>query len=86
MPFYLCSNKHKMNMKNKLKLIGLAVCLISGFCIWSNQKDDSPILLLENIEALANGEGGDRVYCYGDGSVDCYGYLVEMKISGLSLD
>ncbi|MCS2891206.1 NVEALA domain-containing protein [Parabacteroides faecis] len=73
-------------MKNKLKLIGFMVCLIAGFYFWSNQKNELPALVLDNIEALAYGEHGDRVNCYGDGSVDCYGYWVEMRITGLSLE
>ena len=73
-------------MKNKLKLVGLIVCLIAGFCFWANQKNELCPLVLENIEALANGEHGDRVNCYGDGSVECLGGWAEMKISGLSLE
>lgn len=73
-------------MKSKLKLIGLVVCLIVGFCFWTNQKNDLPVLVLENIEALAYGEHGDGAYCYGDGSIDCDGDWVEMKITGLSLE
>lgn len=73
-------------MKKKLKLIGFVVCLVAGCCFWANQKNDLPVLLLENIEALANGEHGDRVKCYGDGSLECAGYWVEMKITGLSLE
>lgn len=73
-------------MKNKLKLVGFMVCLIAGFYFWSNQKNELPTLVLDNIEALAYGEHGDRVNCYGDGSVDCDGDWVEMRITGLSLE
>lgn len=73
-------------MKKKLKLAGLIICLGVGICFWSNQKDEQPILLLENIEALAYGEHGDRVNCYGDGSVECLGEWVEMRVEGLSLE
>ncbi|GGJ96663.1 NVEALA domain-containing protein [Parabacteroides faecis] len=73
-------------MKNKLKLVGFMVCLIAGFYFWSNQKNELPALVLDNIEALAYGEHGDRVNCYGDGSVDCDGDWVEMRITGLSLE
>ena len=62
------------------------VCLIAGFYFWSNQKNELPALVLDNIEALAYGEHGDRVNCYGDGSVDCDGDWVEMRITGLSLE
>ena len=46
-------------MKSKLKLVGIIVVLITGFCFWSKQKSELPALALENIEALANGEGGN---------------------------
>lgn len=72
-------------MKKKLKLAGLVTCLIAGCYFWSTPKNDLPSLLLENIEAVAYGEHGDRVNCYGDGSVDCYGHWVEMRIEGFSL-
>lgn len=71
-------------MKSKLKLVGIIVVLITGFCFSSNKKQ-VPALALENIEALANGEGGNGVNCYGDGPIDCAGIFVKMKISGLSL-
>lgn len=73
-------------MKNRLKLVGATVCLIAGICFWTNSKNELPALVLDNIEALAYGEHGDRVNCYGDGSIDCAGDWVEMKITGLSLE
>lgn len=73
-------------MKNKLKLVGVIVCLVASICFWTNQKNELPALVLENIEALAYGEHGDRVKCYGDGSIDCAGDWVEMRIEGLSLE
>lgn len=73
-------------MKNKLKLAGVIACLIAGICFGTNQKSELPALVLENIEALAYGEHGDGVNCYGDGSIDCAGDWVKVKISGLSLE
>lgn len=73
-------------MKKKLKLVGFATCLIAGCYFGSTPKNDLPSLLLENVEALAYGEHEDRAYCYGDGSVDCDGDWVEMRITGLSLE
>lgn len=72
-------------MKNKLKTAGFMVCLIAGFCFWTNQQNDLPVLMLENIEALAYGEGMDRAVCYGDGSIDCHGDWVEIIIIGTRL-
>ena len=73
-------------MKKKLKLVGFVTCLIAGCYFWATPKNDLPSLLLENVEALAYGEHGNRAKCYGDGSVECNGYWVEMKITGLSLE
>lgn len=42
-------------------------------------------LAFENIEALAGGEDGENVICYGDGSIDCHGHKVEKMITGFSL-
>lgn len=73
-------------MKNKLKLIGFIVCLISGICFWTNQNKEIPFLLLDNVEALAYGEQGSGINCYGDGSIECAGDWYEMRIEGLSLE
>lgn len=72
-------------MKNKLKTAGFMVCLIAGFCFWTNQQNDLPVLMLENIEALANGESTVGGYCYGDGSLECRGDWVELRIIGTRL-
>lgn len=48
--------------------------LASGVCIQQAMTDREPVLtelIQENVEALAEGEGYDRVECYGIGSVDC---------------
>lgn len=73
-------------MKKKLKLVGFTFCLVAGIYLGSNQNNEISTLVLDNIEALAYGEHGGIVRCYGDGSVDCHGYWVEMKITGLSLE
>lgn len=73
-------------MKKKLKLVGFVTCLIAGCYFGSTTKNDLPSLLLENVEALAYGEHGNGANCYGDGSVECNGYWVEMRITGLSLE
>ncbi len=73
-------------MGKKLKLVGVVVCLIAGTYFWTHQRNELPTLLLENVEALAYGEQGNGVNCYGDGSVECAGDWVEMRIEGLSLE
>lgn len=67
-------------MKRKLKLVVGAICLMAAFCWENHKKNEMSTLSLENIEALASGEEESLVRCYGSGSVDCYGYWVEMKI------
>ena len=60
-------------MKKKMLWAGAAL-LASGVCIQQVMTDREPVLtelIQENVEALAEGEGYDRVTCYGTGSVDC---------------
>lgn len=60
-------------MKKKMLWAGAAL-LASGVCIQQAMTDREPVLtelIQENVEALAEGEGYDRVECYGTGSVDC---------------
>lgn len=73
-------------MKKKLKLVGFVTCLIASSYFGSAPKNDLPSLLLENVEAVAYGEHGNGAKCYGEGSVDCDGDWVEMRIEGLSLE
>jgi hypothetical protein len=40
-------------------------------------------MALSNIEALADGEGDGYTYCFGSGTVECFGVKVELKITGL---
>ncbi|SEF66464.1 NVEALA domain-containing protein [Parabacteroides chinchillae] len=42
-------------------------------------------ITVNNVEALAAGEGGGTAYCLGTGSLDCYGFKVE-RIDYFSLD
>ncbi|WP_024996522.1 hypothetical protein [Bacteroides graminisolvens] len=60
-------------MKNEIKLFGIAVTLIvASFCytqVYSPRKLDN--LLLENIDALAAGEGSVGGECIGAGSIIC---------------
>lgn len=74
-------------MKTLVKLILAAGCL-AAIAYFSNDREANKLnqLASQNIEALAQGENGGNVYCYYSGSVDCRGYKVEIKISGLSLE
>lgn len=61
----------------KLKIIIIGLTFLSGTVIslrsmFNNPVDECKGLLLENIEALAQGENEtEKVLCMGDGSVDC---------------
>lgn len=57
--------------KTKILWAGLAiVASVYGFSVQSQDSETDP-LLLENVEALANGEYEQRVICYGRGQLDC---------------
>ncbi|MBR2360657.1 MAG: hypothetical protein IKJ42_00920 [Bacteroidaceae bacterium] len=62
-------------MKSKIIIIGLAFLsgtVISLRSIFNTPVDDYNVLLLENIEALAQEENETGVPdCWGNGSVDC---------------
>lgn len=42
--------------------------------------------MLDNVEALANGEGNGAYDCLGSGTVDCHGHYVKYMIEGYSID
>lgn len=74
-------------MKKIIKITIVAASLLIGCLLITDQKEDLSYLMFENVEALAEGELPDfSVNCYGHGEVDCYGYKVEVKIVGASLD
>jgi len=59
-------------MKTKFKIAGLLLLLLALMCIKTKVNEtQEDILLLNNIEALANGEGGASGKCILSGSVDC---------------
>lgn len=73
-------------MKKTIFKISLCVVCFTAICFLGKQKNNKiSELVLCNVEALAENESYIHVYCYGDGSVDCYGRNVEMKIEGYSL-
>lgn len=57
-------------MKLIFKSIIVCAIIAIGFYVNYNKKEAAP-LLLENIEALANGESGDESVCMGYGTVLC---------------
>ena len=43
-------------------------------------------LALENIDALASGEGSGNIGCALSGDIDCFGHKVKYRIEDYSLD
>lgn len=79
-----------MKKHQKLFTTFIVLCILLIGYIYNHQTNDKEIissLLLENIEALADGEGVNHYGCYGRGVVDCpSGHKVEIYIGNLSLD
>lgn len=57
-------------MKLIIKSVIVCAVITASIYLTHNKKETTP-LLLENIEALANGEHGGDIFCVGIGSVDC---------------
>lgn len=75
--------------KKKVLLIGtMAVALLIGNEVVSQENESTDGLLLENAEALASGEWENKIHCFGVGCVDCplTHSKVEYYFSGFSLD
>lgn len=71
----------------KKRLIKGTIAISFLICIYFfNTPKENPVhyFALENIEALAQGEG-ENIRCYGTGSVDCRGFKVEKVYSGFNL-
>lgn len=74
-----------MKKMSMIKIIAVTICLVTSCLVYIQSKSDElSELVLDNIEALASNEGTDG-YCFGSGEVDCYGYLVKLKIEGYKL-
>ena len=76
-------------MKKKgLKIAIVFICMGMAGIFWQNRQTVSlNELALENVEALAQGEGfPENFYCINVGDIDCYGDKVEDKYTGFGLD
>jgi hypothetical protein len=49
----------------------------------ANHKPQITDLVFENVEALAQGEGVNTIYCLGSGEVDCVGDKVDVMYINL---
>ena len=78
-------------MKKKgLKIAIVFICMGMAGIFWQNRQTVSlNELALENVEALAQGEGygfPENFICFNIGDIDCYGDKVDYKYSGFSID
>lgn len=64
-----------------LKGIVIIACIAGAYCLYTDQSNNVTNLALANIEALASGENSGSFHCFGDGSIDCLGEKVEMKVN-----
>ena len=71
-------------MKKLLLFMAVAVMSLYGYVSFVEYTGSAGMseLMLENDEALAQGEGGNYV-CYGSGDIDCHGMKVWVKYEGI---
>lgn len=70
-------------MKKKILFIGLVLAVITAVSFQlKSKKGNLDSLMLENMEALASGEGSSITRCFGSGSVDCPTTHVKVYIVG----
>ena len=71
-------------MKKLLLFMAVAVMSLYGYVSFVEYTGSAGMseLMLENVEALAQGEGGNYV-CYGSGDIDCHCMKVWVKYEGI---
>jgi hypothetical protein len=91
-PYFCCDfflNIKIDGMKRTVKLTLIFVCLSGAACFSFHNLPQAELqardFALENVEALADGEGNGNVLCFGHGSIDCNGAKVEWKITGYGI-
>ena len=84
--FLLSPNKIE-SMKKKMIISFIVVATVMSFIGSSYSNNNTNDLLLDNIEALANGEQENGIKCIGEGTVDCpIGIKVEAVIRFYGLE
>lgn len=60
-------------MKAKFFYVCLLILFVANMFVSSSAQPEEPVdaLLLENVEALADGEHGSIIHCLGVGTLDC---------------
>ena len=68
-------------MKKKIAFIVIVILMAIGVYCHTNKNGGIDYDLLNNVEALANGEnGGGDVFCYGTGDIYCAGTYVYARM------
>lgn len=76
----------KQTSITKMAIVAI-LCLMAGYISIADTRNDKlEGLMLDNVEALANGEGNGAYDCLGSGTVDCHGHYVKYMIEGYSID
>lgn len=68
----------KSFLKKVLLIMGIATVI---YFATFKEKTPAASLFFSNVEALASGESGGALHCFGYGSVDCQGYMVKWKMN-----
>jgi hypothetical protein len=71
-------------MKRLIKFLFIVACIVAAWNFIPKKEANIPDLMLENIEALANGEGSSGTWCFGSGTIECFGQRVDMRIDNYS--
>ena len=79
---------NKLEILKKKRFISfIVVVIVFSFIGFSYSNNNTNDLLLDNIEALANGEQENGITCIGEGTVDCpIGIKVRAVIKYYSLE
>lgn len=78
-----------MKFNKKVKVLLFVVCIFyyGGYiCRESDTDKTSTVLVMKNIEALADNEDTTNHACYGYGDIDCFGIKAKLRIDIFSLD
>ena len=78
----------KFNKKSEsIYFLQFCIFCYGGYiCRESDTDKTSTVLVMKNIEALADNEDTTNHACYGYGDIDCFGIKAKLRIDIFSLD
>ena len=75
------------SIQNSFLLFVVCIFCYGGYiCRESDTDKTSTVLVMKNIEALADNEDTTNHACYGYGDIDCFGIKAKLRIDIFSLD